>query len=150
MFKNSYLQKNKSEIEPEEILLDRKLGMKLEIPLKNNGLFIVFSVSILILTLFWGRAFWLQIWQGDYYASRSNKNSIRFYHSRPPRGIVYDVNNQVLVSNIPDFNLLIIPADLPRQSDKLNEWIGRLAQILQKDDSEIESFAALRSARSSD
>ncbi len=140
MFKNSYLKKNESEIEPEEILLDRKLMMKLEIPLKNNGFFIIFTVSILILGLFWSRAFWLQIWNGDYYASRSNKNSIRFYHSRPPRGIIYDVNNQVLVSNIPDFNLLVIPADLPKQIDKLNEWINQLAKVLQKDDSEIENF----------
>jgi len=140
MFKNSYLKKNESEIEPEEILLDRKLAMKLEIPIKNNGFLIIFIVSILILGLFWSRAFWLQIKNGDYYASRSNKNSIRFYHSRPPRGVIYDVNNQVLVSNIPDFNLLVIPADLPRQIDKLNDWVSQLAKILQKNDSEIEDF----------
>src|SRR3989344_1929409 len=140
MFKNSYLKKNESEIEPEEILLDRKLAMKLEIPIKNNGFLIIFIVSILILGLFWSWAFWLQIKDGDYYASRSNKNSIRFYHSRPPRGVIYDVNNQVLVSNIPDFNLLVIPADLPRQIDKLNDWVSQLAKILQKNDSEIEDF----------
>ncbi len=140
MFRNSYLKKNKSEIEPEEILLDKKLRMKLEIPLKNNGFLIIFTVFILILGLFWGRAFWLQIKNGNYYASRSNKNSIRFYHIRSPRGIIYDVNNQVLVSNIPDFSLLVIPADLPKQVDKLNEWINQLAKILGKDNFEIENF----------
>lgn len=140
MLKNSYLKKNESEIEPEEILLDRKLRVKLEIPIKNNGFLIIFTISILILGLFWSRAFWLQIKNSDYYASRSNKNSIRFYHSRPPRGIIYDVNSQILVSNIPDFNLLIIPADLPKQADKLNEWISKLSKILQKDNSEIENF----------
>ena len=118
MFKNSYLKKNKSEIEPEEILLDRKLAMKLETPLKNNGFLIIFTVSILILGLFWSRAFWLQIKNGDYYASRSNKNSIRFYHSRPPRGIIYDVNHQAITANSPDFSLLIIPADLKKMIPK--------------------------------
>ena len=140
MFKNSYLKKNKSEIEPEEILLDRKLAMKLETPLKNNGFLISFTVSILILGLFWSRAFWLQIKNGDYYASRSNKNSIRFYHSRPPRGIIYDVNHQAITANSPDFSLLIIPADLPKSVDELNKWIGQLAKIIKKDDSEIENF----------
>ena len=140
MFKNLYLKKNKSEIEPEEILLDKKLITKLEIPLKNNGFFIIFIISILILSLFLGRSFWLQIKNGSNYALRSNKNSVRFYHSRPPRGIIYDINNKVLVSNIPDFNLLIIPADLPKQTDKLNEWINQLANIFKKDNSEIENF----------
>ena len=140
MFKNSYLKKNKSEIEPEEILLDRKLAMKLETPLKNNGFLIIFTVSILILGLFWSRAFWLQIKNGDYYASRSNKNSIRFYHSRPPRGIIYDVNHQAITANSPDFSLLIIPADLPKPVDELNKWIGQLAKIIKKDNSEIENF----------
>ncbi len=139
MFKNFYLKKNKSEIEPEEILLDRKLRMKLEVPIKNNGFLIIFIVSVLVLGLFWSRAFWLQIKNGDYYASKSNKNSIRFYHSRPPRGIIYDANNQILVSNIPDFNLLVIPADLPKQTDKLDEWTGRLAKILKIHSSEIEN-----------
>ncbi|HEY4495044.1 MAG TPA: penicillin-binding protein 2 [Candidatus Paceibacterota bacterium] len=140
MFKNSYLKKNKSEIEPEEILLDRKLAMKLETPLKNNGFLIIFTISILILGLFWSRAFWLQIKNGDYYASRSNKNSIRFYHSRPPRGIIYDVNHQAITANSPDFSLLIIPADLPKPVDELNKWIGQLAKIIKKDNSEIENF----------
>lgn len=140
MFKNSYLKKNKSEIEPEEILLDRKLAMKLEIPLKNNGFLIIFVVSILIFGLFLSRAFLLQIKNGDYYAERSNKNNIRFYHIRPPRGIIYDVNHQTLISNISDFSLFVIPADLPKQQELLNGWISQLAAIIQEDNFKIESF----------
>lgn len=140
MFKKLHLKKNKSEIDPEEILLDKKLAMKLETPLKNNGFLIIFIISIIIFGLLWSRSFWLQIKNGDYYASRSNKNSIRFYNSRPPRGIIYDVNHKALISNIPDFNLLIIPADLPKQKDKLDEWINQLAKILKKDNFEIEKF----------
>lgn len=140
MFKKLHLKKNKSEIDPEEILLDKKLAMKLETPLKNNGFLIIFIISIIIFGLLWSRSFWLQIKNGDYYASRSNKNSIRFYNSRPPRGIIYDVNHKALISNIPDFNLLIIPADLPKQKSNLDEWINQLAKILKKDNSEIEKF----------
>ena len=70
----------------------------------------------------------------------SNKNSIRFYHSRPPRGIIYDINHQAITSNTPDFSLLIIPADLPARTDELNKWISQLAKIIKKDNSEIENF----------
>lgn len=140
MFKNYYLKKNKLEIEPEEILLDEKLSMKLETPLKNNWFFIIFAIAILILLTFWFIDFWLQVEKGDYYTMKSNKNNIRSYHNPPPRGIIYDINNEALTSNAPSFNLLIIPADLPKEKDLLNDWINKLAVILKKSNSEIKIF----------
>ena len=35
---------------------------------------------------------------------------------------------------------MIIPADLPKPVDELNKWIGQLAKIIKKDNSEIENF----------
>lgn len=140
MFKNYYLKKNKLEIEPEEILLDKRLAMKLEMPIKNNWFFVIFAVAIFILLLFWIRAFWLQIEKGDYYALRSSKNNVRFYHNPPPRGTIYDVNNNILTSNVPNFNLLVIPGDLPKEKERLSDWIDKLAAILKKNNSEIKYF----------
>lgn len=140
MFKNYYLKKNNLEIEPEEILLDKKLAVKLETPLRNNWFFIVFAVAIFILLLFWVRTFWLQIEKGDYYSLRSNKNNIRFYHIPPPRGTIYDRNYKALTSDAQSFNLLIIPGDLPKENDNLDNWITKLASILKKSDSDIRNF----------
>jgi len=140
MLKNYYLKKNKLEIEPEEILLDKKMSMKLETPLRNNWFFIIFFIAISILLLFWVKAFWLQVKKVDYYILRSNKNNIRFYHNPPPRGTIYDINNKALTSNISVFNLLIIPGDLPKEGAQLNDWINKLAIILKKSDSEIKNF----------
>ena len=140
MLKNYYLKKNKLEIEPEEILLDKKMSMKLETPLRNNWFFIIFFIAISILLLFWVKAFWLQVKKVDYYILRSNKNNIRFYHNPPPRGTIYDINNKALTSNISVFNLLIIPGDLPKEGAQLNDWINKLAIILKKIDSEIKNF----------
>lgn len=140
MFNNFYLKKNKREIEPEEILLDKRLTMKLETPIKNRGFFVIFSVSLLILGLFLARAFWLQIKNGDYYALKSNKNNIRFYPSRPPRGIIYDINRKALAYNVPDFALSVIPADLPKSKDELKKWSNQLAKVLGKNNSETEDF----------
>ena len=149
MSKNYHFKKSESEIEPEEILLDRKLAMKLETPIKNNGFFFFFLAAVFILFLLWGRSFWLQIWQGDYYASRADKNNVRLYPSDAPRGIIYDRNNKMLLDNIADFSLLIIPADIPWGED-MEFWIKKVSEILNKDENEILSFIKTIDAKSTE
>lgn len=134
------MKKNQSEIEPEEILLDKESTAKLEIPIKKSGLFIIFTSSILIFTLLLGRAFWLEIIRGDYYSSRSTQNSVRLYSNRAPRGIIYDRNNKALTDNVPSYNLLVIPADLPKDQKDLHNWAEKLSEIIKKQDSEILDF----------
>ena len=148
-FKNSYLKKNRSEIEPEEILLDNKIAIKLETPIENKGLLIFFILTIFIFFLLWGRTFWLQIWRGDYYASRANKNSVRLYQAQAPRGIIYDRNNKMLLDNSADFNLLIIPADIPKD-DALKPWVKKLSQTLNKNEDEILTFLKTVNVKSPD
>jgi len=134
------LRKNHVEIELEEILLDKEAAAKLEIPIKRTGIFIIFIIAIMILTLFLARAFWLQIWQGDYYALKASENSVRFYYNQAPRGIIYDRNNKALTLNVPGFNLLIIPADLPKKKEDLDNWIQQISKILVKDDAKVADF----------
>lgn len=138
MFKKTV--KKHIEIELEEILLDKKATAKLEIPIKQTGIFMVFVIAILILTLFLTRAFWLQIWQKSYYTAKANQNSMRFYSGQAPRGIIYDRNRKIIASNIPDFSLLVIPADLPKSDEQINKWIKELADIFKKDPTEISDF----------
>ncbi|MEK7134893.1 MAG: hypothetical protein AAB735_00585, partial [Patescibacteria group bacterium] len=134
------LRKNRVEIEPEEILLDKKVPAKLEIPIKRTGISIIFIVAIMILILFLARAFWLQIWRGDYYALKASENSVRFYYNQAPRGIIYDRNNKALTLNVPSFNLLIIPADLPKKKESLDNWTQQISKILGKDNAEVADF----------
>ncbi|MDO8743205.1 MAG: penicillin-binding protein 2 [Candidatus Azambacteria bacterium] len=133
-------KKNRVEIELEEILLDKEAAAKLEIPIKQTGIFLLFIVAVSVLVLFLSRAFWLQIWRGDYYGLRASQNSIRLYSSRAPRGIIYDRNHKAIALNIPDFNLLIIPSDLPKEKTKLNNWTERVSKILGKNDTEVADF----------
>ncbi|MCX6812899.1 MAG: penicillin-binding protein 2 [Candidatus Azambacteria bacterium] len=134
------LKKNYVEIEPEEILLDKEAAAKLEIPIKRTGIFIIFIIAIMILTLFLARVFWLQIWQGDYYALKASENSVRFYYNQAPRGIIYDRNNKVLTLNVPVLNLLIIPADLPKKKEDLDNWTQQISKILGKDEAKVADF----------
>lgn len=139
MFKNYHFKKSESEIEPEEILLDRKLAIKLETPIKNNGFLFFFIAAVFILFLLWGRSFWLQIWQGDYYAGRASRNNVRLYSSDAPRGIIYDRNNKNLLDNVADFSLFIIPADIPKGKDT-GSWTKKVSETLNKNENEILSF----------
>ncbi len=134
------LRKNRVEIEPEEILLDKEATARLEIPIRRTGIFIIFTIAIMILILFLAKAFWLQIWRGDYYSLKANENSVRFYYSQAPRGLIYDRNNKVLTLNVPSLNLLIIPADLPKKKVDLNNWTEQISKILKKDNAEVANF----------
>ena len=139
MLRNLF-KKNRVEIELEEILLDKEAAGKLEIPIKRTGIFNIFIIAIMILTLFLARAFWLQIWRGDYYALKASENSVRFYYNQAPRGIIYDRNNKILTLNVPDFNLLTIPADLPKKKEILDNWTRQISKILGKDEVEVADF----------
>ncbi len=139
MFKNIF-KKNLVEIEPEEILLDRESTAKLETPINKRGVFILFAATIIILSLFLIRAFWLQIWQGNYYSVRANENSVQSYPSRAPRGIIYDRNGKALTLNVSNFNLLAIPADIPKEKNTLDSWVTQVSEILEKNETDIFNF----------
>ncbi len=61
-------------------------------------LLLIVSMGVLL-----GRAFFLQIVQGDYYRKLSDSNRIRTAVIHAPRGIIFDANTTPLVYNIPGF-----------------------------------------------
>lgn len=139
MFKK-ILRRKRIEIEPEEILLDRESAAKLETPINKNGASILFAAAIMILILFFIRAFWLQIWQGNYYSARASKNSVQSYPSRAPRGIIYDRNGKALILNTPNFSLLAIPTDIPKEKNALDDWMAQISKILGRNELNISDF----------
>jgi len=139
MFKK-ILKRNRVEIEPEEILLDGESTAKLETPINKTGAFILFAAAILIFTLFLIRAFWLQIWKGDYYSAKASENSVQSYPSRAPRGIIYDRNGKALTINVSNFSLLAIPADIPKEENILESWVTQTSEILGKNRVDISNF----------
>ncbi|MBI2635618.1 MAG: penicillin-binding protein 2 [Parcubacteria group bacterium] len=129
-----------AQIEPEEILLDKESVSKLETPLEKTRGAIIFFVAFIILSSFLSRAFWLQIWQGDYYASRAIRNNVRLYPIQAPRGLIYDRNNKLLLDNAANFNLLLVPADIPKKDEALKNWVKKLSEISNKREDEIFDF----------
>ena len=139
-------RKFSEDIEPEEILMDsRRLKEspegereKLEKPIKESILKIFLISIIVILAILLTKSFHLQIIKGDYWQGLADENRIRSYPIRPLRGIIYDKNKIPLAINVPNLDLVVIPADLVKNKD-FSIIVERLAQSLEKTKQDIES-----------
>ncbi len=126
------------QIEPEELLLDRHESRsifldddsRVENHLNPNSFWALFLFSFIISAVLLGRAFWLDVVKGDYYANRAQSNNVRFWSQPALRGIIYDRNNKALVENIPVFNLLTITKFLPKNAVELDAMLGSAAAII--------------------
>lgn len=102
---------------------------------KKLNLFLLLIFAGLFILL--GQAGYLQIFKGKYYREMAEGNRIRLERSKAERGIIYDRNLKLLVKNVPNFSLIVTPADLPKDKDKRTQIINRLAEIVGDDSNKI-------------
>lgn len=95
-------------------------------------LFVGVSFFLLI-----GRLVFLQVTRGAYYRAAAEENRINIEQIPPTRGLFYDVNGELLVKNVPNFEVRITPTEfsfsehdtlLLQEAAKLGE--GELEAIL--------------------
>ncbi|MBT5338002.1 penicillin-binding protein 2 [Candidatus Falkowbacteria bacterium] len=67
------------------------------------------------------QSFFLQVVRGEYYHGLAEQNRLRVINLPAPRGIIYDLNGQELVKNVPNFAVYIIMYDLKLETDKNQE-----------------------------
>ncbi len=143
----------KYSVEPEEILLDPSSAdelndSKFELPIEGKNFIILFVFIIFILMVFGVRAGWMQIVNTQKYSAIAKKNMTRNYPILAPRGIIYDRSGVSLVENIPSFEVVAIPADLPRNKNDRDAMIMRLADALGVSESLLaEEFANINLAQ---
>ena len=115
-----------------EDVFNPQAGEKETIGKNFNLTMIYLLIVVLIIALFIiiGRVAWLQIVKGDYYYSLAEGNRIRVERIEPKRGIIYDRELNPLVSNVANFLLYFIPADLPDDEDEYNKILNRVGEIL--------------------
>ena len=94
------------------------------------------------------RVFYLQIARGGYYSELSRENRVRAIVIKAPRGIIYDRNGKKLVNNVPSFDLVAIPADLPKDQNVKDQEIGALAEIFGMNNQNIEVIVGSQNANS--
>ncbi len=86
------------------------------------------AVGILLL-VFIGRLFNLQVLQHATYSSRADDNRFDRISIPAGRGVIYDANGSLLVRNLPSFNVYITPANLPDSDAEIEAIYLRLSEI---------------------
>lgn len=95
-------------------------------------------ISVLVIAVLIGRAAYLQIYQGEYYAGLADGNRIRIVPAMAPRGTFYDRNGELLVTNRPGFSVSLLPLTAPISDDV----IARLSDLLKVPADEIQTKIA--------
>lgn len=76
------------------------------------------------------RLFNLQILQGAEWSALAEENRISEINLPAQRGIIYDRNGVILARNIPSYNVVITPANLPDDPGDVQEIFRRLSEML--------------------
>ncbi|MER2537847.1 MAG: penicillin-binding protein 2 [Azonexus sp.] len=85
------------------------------------------AVSVLVaFAILFGRFFWLQVLQHDFYRTRAEDNRIALIPIVPNRGVITDRNGVVLARNYSAFTLEITPS----QTVELETTIDSLAEVI--------------------
>lgn len=99
-------------------------------PLVSQRRFLLFFLTAFVLVLLLcGRLAVLQVARGEELRAAAEENRIRIEQIPAARGVVYDRHGSLLVRNIPNETLQIIPADLP-QGETLRASVEKIASIL--------------------
>jgi len=85
---------------------------------------------VLMFSILFARAVYLQILKGAYYHTMAEGNRIRIKRIEPKRGVIYDRNIQPLVRNQANFLLYFIPADLPKDQTGADKIFENVSNVL--------------------
>ena len=90
----------------------------------NRRLRVLGILMVLVIAVLIGRAGYLQIYEGEYYAGLADGNRIRIIPAVAPRGTFYDRNGQLLVTNRPGFTVSLLPLTSPIKDDVIERLSG--------------------------
>ncbi len=101
---------------------------------RRTVIYLTIVISVAVLGF---RLFEMQILNSESYELKSSDNSIKQVVVSPLRGIFYDRNMEVLVSNSPAYTLRIIPSDYDKKLNNLLEKVidadsGFISEVLNK------------------
>jgi penicillin-binding protein 2 len=91
-------------------------------------------VVLLILGLYIIRLWQLQFLEGGSWRARAEQQQSRLETISPARGVIYDRSGEILVRNVPAYNVTVTPGELPDDFDdpeRRREVLMRLAQMLE-------------------
>ena len=72
---------------------------------------IVAGIMLVISVIFLSKLFYIQV-VNDNYKFSANNNVLRYDVQQAIRGLIYDRNNNLIVANVPAYDLMIVPREL--------------------------------------
>ena len=92
---------------------------------------IVFGIAIIaVFLIYLGRLFTLQILESPEWVAQAEENRISEINLPTQRGIIFDRNGYILARNIPSYNVVIIPSDLPDDLGAIQEIFRQLSELV--------------------
>lgn len=114
----------------------------------NPGRIRFFYVAIgVVMLMLSARLVTLQVFQSGENRALAEGNRIREASIPAPRGVIYDSKRQILARNVPNFEVLVNPSELPRAAEERAATYGTLAGILKKTPQEIQTTAEAKGLR---
>jgi penicillin-binding protein 2 len=135
----------KENVEAEEVLLDASkssefIEQKIEVPINRKNFKIFGSIIAFGFLIFIAQTVYLQIIKGSYFSEVADNNYMRSLPVLASRGIFYDSKMKQLVFNIPSFDLVVTPEDLPRSSEDRLKMFEEISAIVGISQEEIKSI----------
>jgi penicillin-binding protein 2 len=146
MFFQKYSSKKarKRSLEIEDVtqagLAGKDEEMAVREPMSDWGLRLFRNAAILTFLLLALRVSYLQIAKGDHFSELARENRMRYIAVKAPRGMIFDRSGQRLVQNIPSFDVVLVPADLPKDTNRRNEEARKLAAMLKLNDQSLQAI----------
>ncbi len=103
-------------------------------------LYILIGIVIFFGLIIFARVIYLQAGKGTYYQSLAEGNRIRLRSIPAERGVMYDHFEKQLVYNIPNFSLVLVPHDLPREVNERERLLDRIGEMSEKTTSSLNTL----------
>jgi len=92
---------------------------------------------VLVFLLLLSRLFYLQVLASDTFKQAAAENRFRIQTKKSVRGVVYDTNKNILVRNVPSFDLIMVPADLPKEEADRKQLFVQVESYLELAEGEL-------------
>lgn len=107
--------------------------------IKSNLAIVWFFLNIILLVII-SRVFYLQVLRGSYYQKIAENNRIKNIEVKAPRGLIIDRKGEILASNIPSFDVVFVPRELPEDLEKRKKIYSELAREVDLEEVEVENI----------
>ncbi|MBX4187707.1 MAG: penicillin-binding protein 2 [Candidatus Doudnabacteria bacterium] len=128
---NSKRIRSDKDLSFDEILFDVQLDETETMESDRDSVNYRFLAAVLFLcfVVLFGRIYYLQAMKGSDYRVIAEGNKLRSQYILAPRGLMLDRNGKIIVSNLPSFELVVTPTEMPENEADLSHKLSQIAEL---------------------